>query len=297
VIVCVAANPSIDRLFEVERLTPGAIHRPLLYAQVAGGKGLNAARAAATLGAEVTVAAILAGHAGRWIAAELDRAGIAGEPVWVDGETRSSLSVADRSGAAGLTEFYERGVDVPAAAWRELAATARRLSAGASWLTVSGSLPPGVDAGGYRDLAPLCPCAADTQAEPPAGARLVKLNAAEAAAATGIDTSSIEGAMAAAERLCPQDGAGAVTRGADGAVLVAAGGAALRGRVDAAGRYPVGSGDSFLAGLVVARERGAGWADALRLALGAAAANAAGPGAAAFSRSDAERLAAAAEIS
>jgi fructose-1-phosphate kinase PfkB-like protein len=53
----------------------------------------------------------------------------------------------------------------------------------------------------------------------------------------------------------------------------------------------VGSGDSFLAGLVVARAAGAGWDDALRLALGAAVANAAVPGAGRFARADAERLA------
>jgi len=48
VIVCVAANPSIDKLFEVERLTLGAIHRPLGFVQVAGGE----AKAAHSLGAE-----------------------------------------------------------------------------------------------------------------------------------------------------------------------------------------------------------------------------------------------------
>ena len=45
-IVCLAANPSVDRLFEVERLVKGDIHRPSSFVQVAGGKGLNVARAA-----------------------------------------------------------------------------------------------------------------------------------------------------------------------------------------------------------------------------------------------------------
>ncbi len=71
VIVCVAANPSVDKLFQVERVVPGGIHRPSGYVQVAGGKGLNAARAAATLGADVQAIALLAGHAGRWIAEQL----------------------------------------------------------------------------------------------------------------------------------------------------------------------------------------------------------------------------------
>jgi lysophospholipase L1-like esterase len=53
VIVCFAANPSIDKLFEVDRLVPGAIHRPLAFVQTAGGKGLNVARAAHALDADV----------------------------------------------------------------------------------------------------------------------------------------------------------------------------------------------------------------------------------------------------
>jgi len=94
VILCVAANPSIDRLFEVERLVPGAIHRPADFVQVAGGKGLNVARAAASLGGRVQAAAILGGHAGRWIAEQLEEEGIELHPVWAAAETRSSLSVA-----------------------------------------------------------------------------------------------------------------------------------------------------------------------------------------------------------
>src|SRR5439155_73796 len=39
VIVCVAPNPSIDKLFVVERLEQGAIHRPASFVQVPGGKG------------------------------------------------------------------------------------------------------------------------------------------------------------------------------------------------------------------------------------------------------------------
>ena len=62
------------------------------------------------------------------------------------------------------------------------------------------------------------------------------------------------------------------------------------------GRYPVGSGDAFLAGLVVALERGDPWPDALRLALGAAAANAELPGAGALDAARADVLAARAEI-
>ncbi len=288
-IVCAAANPSIDRLFEVDQLRPGEVHRPALQAQVAGGKGLNAARAAAALGGDVRVVAILAGHAGRWLEHELGREGIPVESIWVDGESRSSLSVADQAGA-GLTEFYEDGVAITADAWRRFAAHTSALSRSAAWVTISGSLPPGAPAEGYAGLDLDCAVAADTVEARPASADLVKVNAPEAARLTGLQTGTVAGALAAARALRGGHGTGAVTRGPAGAVLVTADGAALTGRLDAPGRYPVGSGDSFLAGLVVARAAGAGWDDALRLALGAAAANAAVPGAARFARPDAERL-------
>jgi 1-phosphofructokinase family hexose kinase len=290
VIVCGAANPSIDRLFEVEQLRPGSVHRPALFERVAGGKGLNAARAAATLGADVHVVTILAGHAGRWLEGELEHAGIAVHSVWVDGESRSSLSVADRAGE-GLTEFYEHGVRIAEDAWQRFAGAASALSTSADWIAISGSLPPGAPADGYLMLRPACPLAADTVERRPQTVDLVKLNAAEAERVTGIATATAEGALAAARSLAAGGGAGAVTRGPEGAVMALADGAAIIGTLAAPGAYPVGSGDSFLAGIVVARAAGAGWDDALALGLGAGAANAAVPGAARFSRDHAERLA------
>ena len=74
-IPCLAANPSIDRTLAVERLVIGQIHRPHQVAVVAGGKGLNVARAANLLGGQVRAVALLGGHAGRWIAEQCEREG------------------------------------------------------------------------------------------------------------------------------------------------------------------------------------------------------------------------------
>ena len=73
-------------------------------------------------------------------------------------------------------------------AWRRFANAVSVLSYAATWLTVSGSVPPGAPADGYRGTAPACALALDTVAPRPDGAELVKLNAAEAADATGIAT-------------------------------------------------------------------------------------------------------------
>lgn len=298
-IVCLAANPSVDRLFEVERLVKGDIHRPSSFVQVAGGKGLNVARAAAKLGADMRVVAPLGGHAGRWVEAELEREGVPADVVEVPGETRSCLSVADASGG-GLTEFYEDAAPLGEDGWQRLEAAIVARLPEADWLTLSGSLPPGAPRDGHARLigaarAAGVSVAVDTHGEPlehALGAEpdLVKVNSSEAAPLVGPDEQ--------AKALCELTGgrAAAVTHGADGLELCDEDGRAWRGRPPALGPYPVASGDACLAGIVCARAAGEGWSEAIALGLGAAAANAEQPGAARLDAERARELAAAARV-
>jgi 1-phosphofructokinase family hexose kinase len=303
-IVCLAANPSIDKLFEVERLIKGDIHRPLGLVATAGGKGLNVARAAEALHADVTAVSLLRGHAGKWLEEQLTAEGVPGAFVWSHGENRSSLSVADRE-TGGLTEFYEHGSVVPSASWAELMHTCASLFDRSRWLTISGSLPRGAPDEGYRDLVAearaeglrvAVDCEGDRlrlalEAQPD----IVKVNATEARELLGVPTARHEEAMTAARKLRDLAGgdghAGLVTRGAEGVVLAAPDGTLYDGTLYVRGRYPVGSGDAFLAGLITALDRGAMWDEALCLALGAATANAEIPGAARLDPSRAEELA------
>jgi 1-phosphofructokinase family hexose kinase len=290
VLVCVAPNPSIDRLFACAALVPGAIHRPDELVLRPGGKGLNVARAAQALGAEVRAVALLAGHAGRWVADALAAEGVAAETVWGAGETRSSLSVA----ADGtMTEFYERGDPPGDAAWRAFAAAVAAAAAGARWVSFSGSMPPGVDPRDAEALVMTARAAGARVAVDQHGAtleaalrgapQLVKVNAAEAAQATG-HADPFRAAAVLHDRL---RAAGTeapvvvVTLGEEGALALTPGGA-LRGRLDVRGPYPVASGDAFLAGLLAAAppDPSADWTPALALAIGAACANAELPGAA-----------------
>lgn len=308
-IVCLAANPSIDKLFEIERLVKGDIHRPLGFVQTAGGKGLNAARAATALGADVTVVALMRGHTGAWLAETLASEGVRGSYVWTHGENRSSLSVADRE-TRGLTEFYEHGSDVPSSAWIELVHETQRAWADGAWLTISGSMPRGASDDGYADLVREAHGAAvhvalDAEGDRlrhalDAGPDIVKVNAAEAGELLGVPTSRRDEALTAAQKLRALAGgdahAGIVTRGADGVVLAAPDGSLYEGVLYVRGRYPVGSGDAFLAGLVTSLDRGESWAGALRLALGAATANAELPGAGTLDPSRAVALADQAQV-
>jgi 1-phosphofructokinase family hexose kinase len=308
VIVCVAPSPSVDKLFEVERVEVGAIHRPLAFTQVPGGKGLNVARAAHLLGAEVYATGILAGHTGRWLEEALAAEGVPGVFAWSDGETRASLSVADRTDR-GLTEFYERGTDIGPGGWERLEGVVIELLPGAAWVTLSGNLPVGAPDDGYARLierarsagARVALDARDEALARGVAARpeVVKVNAEEAAGLLGRDVATMEDAGAAAREIrshLEPDGAAIVTRGADGAMIATPEGSVLLGRLYARGPYPVGSGDAFLAGLIVCLERGGDWAGAACLALGAAAANAERAGAGRLDAVRAEQLAAGAEV-
>jgi 1-phosphofructokinase family hexose kinase len=252
---------------------------------------------------------LLRGHAGKWLADQLEAEGVAATPVWAHGENRSSLSVADRE-TGGLTEFYEHGSVVPAAAWTELMHAAASLFGRAGWLTISGSLPRGAPDEGYRDLVTEARAAGVRVAVDAEGDRLrlalearpevVKVNQAEVRELLGVPTARREEAIAAARKLRDLAGgdghAGVVTRGAEGVVLAAPDGSVFEGTLYVRGRYPVGSGDAFLAGLVAGLDRAQDWDGSLRLALGAATANAELPGAGTLDPARAQTLAEQAEV-
>ena len=192
-LVTVTPNPSIDRLYELDRLVRGEVNRPVTETLVAGGKGLNVARAATALGAEVRAVGLLAGHAGRWMADALAAEGIVGRWTWTDGETRSCFAIHDIDDGT-LTELNEAGPTVGA---YDLGRPGQALSSelvqgGVGMVTISGSLPPGAPTDGLRQLASVAaslgvPVALDAGGEivrlaSAARPWLIKLNAAEAAA-------------------------------------------------------------------------------------------------------------------
>ena len=137
--------------------------------------------------------------------------------------------------------------------WADFAALVRRLAGSADWLTISGSLPAGAPGDGYVGLVGVARTAFDSaEAGIEGRPALVKVNQHEAARLTGVDD------PAAAARILAESSAGAavVTRGVEGAVAVDGRGAGWTATLDARGAYPVGSGDCFLAGMVVALDRG-----------------------------------------
>ena len=308
-IVCVAGNPSIDKLFEVERLNHGDIHRPDHFVALPGGKGIHVAQVAKALGGEAIVTAILAGHTGRWIVDQLAAEGVDGRFVWGEGETRSSLSVADRE-TGRLTEFYEAGSLSSGEEWGQLERLTADLLPLGSWLALAGSMPPGAPKDGFSRMIALAdeagvPTALDSRSGGLAQTlsampTVVKINVHEAAELLDRGIDGVEQVKRAAFEIRGDIGgdghAAVITMGEEGVVAVDPEGCVHRGRLYERGRYPVGSGDALLGGLLAGLDRGDTWPDAIAIALGAATANAEIPGAGHLDPSRARELAARAEI-
>ena len=287
-ILVVAANPSIDRSRPVPVLRVGQVHRPTRVFLGAGGKGLNVARAARVLGLGARVTGCLAGHTGALVADLAREEGL--DARWhllPLGETRTCVLLNHDQGDS--TVLNEPGPHLDPADWLAFHRLVEELAGGVRAVVLAGSVPPSVDPEAYAAL-----CRAlvrrvgrvyvDTPGPPlaalvrnPVGLA-IKVNRAELAEALGQPLEEPGRLVAALRALL---GAGAamvgVTLGAQGAVVATADGAwrgtSLAGPLVSS----VGSGDSFLAGLVAAEVAGLPLTEGLRLACACGAANAETP--------------------
>src|SRR3954447_16596107 len=97
-ILCVTPNTALARTLIVPRLRPCAVHGAQQVLAAAGGKGVNVARAARTLGAAARCLGPLGGSTGRMVAELAAREGLDGAWTWIAGETRTCTIVVDLAG-------------------------------------------------------------------------------------------------------------------------------------------------------------------------------------------------------
>ncbi len=301
-ILTVTPNPSIDRTITLDSpLTRGAVHRVASVSVEPGGKGINVARALTLAGLDAV--AVLPAPAGDPLLAALDASRLAYRAI--TGSTaavRTNIAVTESDGTT--TKLNERGSALDLATVEALTAAVVESAAHASWVVLSGSVPPGLPSRWYADvvalLAPLdCRVAVDTSDEPLAALAasferaapdLIKPNAEELASITGTAADELEAAAAqgdpepvvvAARKLIDR-GARSVlaTLGSAGAVLVDRTGSWLATSPSVAVRSTVGAGDSSLAGYLCADVSGAAAPERLRMAVAYGSAAASLPGSA-----------------
>ncbi|MFT4229337.1 MAG: 1-phosphofructokinase [Microbacterium sp.] len=291
-IVTLTANPSLDRTITLgAALRPGHVQAAVSAREDAGGKGINVARVVAAAG--VDTLAVLPLSADDPFGAALGASGVPARPVAICGRARANVTITDPDGTT--TKLNLPGAALEGAERDAVVDAVVEACAGARWLALAGSLPPGAGDDFYVDViaavrsrwgedAPLI--AVDTsgaalRAVVERGAPdLIKPNDEELAELVG--TAPLTGddlaasVLAVARALVPGRVASAlVTLGADGAVLVTADGAWAAGPPGIQVVSTVGAGDSSLAGYLLADHAGASPEDRLRSAIryGAAAAS------------------------
>lgn len=281
-ILCITPNPAIDRTLIVPNLALGNVHRAQQIIVAAGGKGLNVARAIRTLGGESLCLGFAGGHSGRLLAdlaqsEELDSAW-----TWTDSETRTCTILVSQDGDA--TEIDEPGLPVSKSDWKRLRRNVRKYISLANFVCISGSLPPNSSVDDLHELLRMLIDAGKQVWVDTSGASLdriltyagicIKVNGSEISGSVGLEVKDVPSAQRALTMLVERGlSACAITLGAGGALLATQAGRWYVQGPQVHAVSSVGSGDSFLGGLLSALDVGKDWIEALRDAVAAGTAN------------------------
>jgi 1-phosphofructokinase family hexose kinase len=150
VIVTVTLNAAIDRTLTVPNFQLGQRHRASQGLTLAGGKGINVARALKRLDVPVVATGLAGGRTGTRIVEELTAEAILNDFVRIADESRTSTAVVDPT-AGTYTEMNEWGPHVEPEELTMLLEKISYLARGADMVVFSGTLPRGVEESFYAD--------------------------------------------------------------------------------------------------------------------------------------------------
>ena len=142
-ILTVTLNAAIDRTVAVPNFRQGHRHRAVEASTVAGGKGINVARALKLLGRPVIATGLAGGPTGARLMERLAEESILTDFTWIAGESRTNLAVIDPT-SGEQTEINERGPEVSAEELERFLEKLLYLARGARICVIAGSLPPSV---------------------------------------------------------------------------------------------------------------------------------------------------------
>jgi 1-phosphofructokinase/tagatose 6-phosphate kinase len=287
VIVTVTMNAALDRTLSVPNFQRGHRHRASQGLTLAGGRGINVARALKRLGVPVVATGLAGGGTGVRIVEGLTSEAILNDFVRIAGESRTSTAVLDPTNGT-FTEIIEWGPEVEPSELEILLDKIAYLSRGAEMVVLAGSLPREVDEGFYgeamrelnrRDV----PIVLDAEGEPlrlgiEAEPFLVSINQREAEALVGQELNDEADFLAALDQLADMGARNVLITHSGGCFALLRPGRGRPSRFSAAAPQvevvsAVGLSAAVLAGFLAARIDEASSEDALRKAVAAGAAS------------------------
>ena len=303
-IVTVTLNAALDRTLTVPNFQRGQRHRASGGLTLAGGKGINIARALKRLDIPVVATGLAGGLTGTRIVEELTSEAILNDFVRIGDESRTSTAVVDPT-ATSYTEINEWGPHVEPEELEMLIEKLHYLASGARAVVFAGSLPRGVEDDFYgeavRDLNRRgVETVLDSEGEPlrlGTGAEpfLVSPNQREAESLVGQEFHEDQDFILALDAVAETGARNVIITQESGCfALLREDREIKRLRAAAPSIDPistVGSGDVLLAGFLAARYADKSIEEALRSAVGAGAASTLEVGAGRFEPREASRLA------
>jgi 1-phosphofructokinase family hexose kinase len=286
-LICVSANPAIDKRLMLPSLVPGQVLRARAVQSFPGGKGAHVAMVLRTLGEAPHWIGTCGGATGAELAAGLSALGIHATPCPSGQTTRTNMEIIEDGGC--VTEILEPGTAPSSAELHDFEKACAHLFAEGrerAWVIFSGSLPAGAPADLYARLIVRagefgCRTLIDTSGEPlrltlAAHPDFVKPNREEAAHLLGAPIGSLAGAAQAIRQLMNLGArSAALSLGAEGLLYCCAEESKVlfAPALSLRPRSTVGCGDSALAGFAHAMAGKSSPEEALRLAAACAAAN------------------------
>ncbi len=270
-ILTVTLNAAIDKRYVVENFQEGEVNRVLECEYVPGGKGLNVSKPLAIAGADVVATGFVGGHAGAYICDRLKDFKVKDGFYRVAAESRSCINIWDTA-QKKQTEFLEPGFVIGEKDWKGFEEKFKELAKDAEVVTISGSVPKGLDSSAYKKLISIVKDLGKKVILDTSGKLLteaveeipymIKPNIDEIAMLTGekinVDAPNFfEDVIAAAKRVHNMGvKLVVVSLGADGSLMVCDDGVfrAIVPRVDAVNT--VGCGDSMIAGFALGISQG-----------------------------------------
>jgi tagatose 6-phosphate kinase len=301
-ILCIGTTPAVQRVMFFGKLRLDAVNRSHRTLEGAAGKAINVAKVLKVLGENPLATGFLGGVRGEQIRQVLESKGIDANFVSVAAPTRECVTVIDES-AGSITELVQESAGVTAADYESLRGLIAKRLPECRAIVMSGTLAPGGKPDFYAECVKSARQAGvlslvDAQGPPLLAALaahpgLIKPNRSELAATVG-GTLGDEATLIEAMRQVQQRGAERVVVTAGAQPTLALEGERLwrifPPRITAVN--PIGSGDSFTAGLVARLLRGDDLGEAARWGAAAGAANALSPMPGELEVADLDRLAA-----
>jgi 1-phosphofructokinase/tagatose 6-phosphate kinase len=302
-IVTVTLNAALDRSLTVPTFNVGHRHRASAVVTLAGGKGINVARALKALDVPVVATGLAGGRTGTRLVEELTTEAILNDFVRIRDESRTSTVVIDPTSGTH-TEINEWGPKVLEGELEILLEKLRYLARAAEVVVFAGSLPRGVDEGFYADAGRELArrgvrVVVDTDGEPlrralEAEPWLVSPNQLEAEQLVGQELTEDDDFLMALDHIAEMGARNVHITLEDGCyALIREERQTRRFRVSAPqleSVSTVGAGDALLAQFLAAHLAGATPDDALRAAVAAGAASVLAVGAGRFDPAEARRL-------